>query len=395
MAKTHQQIGIERRLFMFDETSPGSCFFLPDGAHVYNKLIDFLKNEYKKRGFQEIITPNIYKADLWKISGHWDKYRENMFTFEAKDDENHVYGLKAMNCPGHCLVFKSFRPSYKDLPLRFADFGVLHRNELSGTLTGLTRVRRFQQDDAHIFCRRDQIRDELINCLDFLTYVYDTFGFDYKLYLSTRPEKYMGELSLWNEAEAILESVLSDWKKWDGAKKEGDGAFYGPKIDIEIMDSLGRSHQCATIQLDFQLPSEDHFNLLYQTEDNEYRERPIIIHRAIYGSLERFIAILLEHTQGNLPFWLSPKQVSIVIINNKQMDYARLIQEKLRAENYIVDIDESDLRFNKKIRNNVVTHNYVIIIGDKEVNERNISYRHKDNQVNNIPLEEFIDFLKK
>ncbi|KIH62297.1 putative threonine--tRNA ligase [Ancylostoma duodenale] len=276
---------------------------------------------------QEVITPNMYNCKLWQTSGHWQHYCDNMFKYSFRlmlcrllvlaifsrfDLDSEQFGLKPMNCPGHCLMYSHEPRTYNELPIRFADFGVLHRNEMSGSLTGLTRVRRFQQDDAHIFCRKDQIGEEIRGCLDFLSYCYEeVFGFTFKLNLATRPEHFLGEVSAWDEAEAALKAALSDsGKSWE--LKEGDGAFYGPKIDITIKDSLGRNHQCATIQLDFQLPQR--FDLSYfefvSFEKGE-KQRPVIIHRAILGSVERMIAILAENCGGKWPFWLSPRQVKL------------------------------------------------------------------------------------
>ncbi|KAK3790525.1 hypothetical protein RRG08_060574 [Elysia crispata] len=255
--RDHRKIGREQELFFFHELSPGSCFFLPKGAHIYNTLVEYIKSEYWKRGFSEVVSPNIYNSKLWEISGHWQHYAENMFSFDCEKEK---YALKPMNCPGHCLMFDHRVRSWRELPLRLADFGVLHRNEVSGALSGLTRVRRFQQDDAHIFCRKDQIENEIKACLDFLQTVYGTFAFTFSLKLSTRPDKYLGEKAVWDEAEKQLESSLNaSGLKWE--LNPGDGAFYGPKIDITINDALRRSHQCATIQLDFQLPQR--FNLNY------------------------------------------------------------------------------------------------------------------------------------
>ncbi|KAE8617578.1 hypothetical protein XENTR_v10009123 [Xenopus tropicalis] len=255
--RDHRKIGRDQELFFFHDLSPGSCFFLPRGAHIYNTLTDFIKGEYQIRNFTEVASPNIYNSKLWEMSGHWQHYSENMFSFEV---EKETFALKPMNCPGHCLMFGHRPRSWRELPLRFADFGVLHRNELSGTLSGLTRVRRFQQDDAHIFCTMDQIQEEMNGCLQFLQSVYKVFGFTFQLHLSTRPENYLGEIEIWNEAEKQLESSLNQFgEPWK--LNPGDGAFYGPKIDIKIKDAIGRYHQCATIQLDFQLPIR--FNLTY------------------------------------------------------------------------------------------------------------------------------------
>ena len=259
--RDHRNIGKQQNLFMFHNLSPGSCFWYKDGAYVYNKLIEFIRKQYVFRGYTEVISPNIFNLKLWKTSGHYKNYKENLFLMKV---ENQGFGLKPMNCPGHCLMFDNVSRSYKELPIRMADFGVLHRNEISGALSGLTRVRRFQQDDAHIFCRYDQIMDEVMNFLDFMDYCYKVFGFEYELYLSTRPEKMLGSSELWDMAEAALTEALNKFgKPWK--INPGDGAFYGPKIDIKLFDALGRSHQCGTVQLDFQLPIR--FNLMYRTEE--------------------------------------------------------------------------------------------------------------------------------
>eukprot|EP00835_Amoeboradix_gromovi_P000351 NODE_12_length_45166_cov_0.552511.p6 type:complete len:565 gc:universal NODE_12_length_45166_cov_0.552511:27322-25628(-) len=288
--RDHRKLGKEMELVMFHEYSPGSAFFLPHGTRVYNKLVDYMKEQYRKRGFHEVITPNMYNTRLWETSGHWMNYQENMFSFDVEKEK---FALKPMNCPGHCLMFKNRDRSYRELPLRLADFGVLHRNEFSGALSGLTRVRRFCQDDAHIFCTINQIKQEMLGCLDFLKEVYGVFGFKFDLRLSTRPEKYLGEVETWNEAEKLLQSALDEFgNPW--TINEGDGAFYGPKIDITVKDALNRSHQCATIQLDFQLPQR--FGLEYRSETG--LDRPVMIHRAILGSVERMFAVLLEHYAG-------------------------------------------------------------------------------------------------
>ena len=264
--RDHRNIGKKQGLFMFHILSPGSCFWYQPGAHIFNKLIEFMRNQYIVRGYQEVISPNIYNLKLWKTSGHYKNYKENLFLMKV---ENQGFGLKPMNCPGHCLMFDSVARSYKELPIRMADFGVLHRNEISGALTGLTRVRRFQQDDAHIFCRYDQIMDEVLGFLDFMSYVYEVFGFKYELYLSTRPAKMLGSAKLWDMAEQSLTDALNKFgKPWK--INPGDGAFYGPKIDIKLFDALGRTHQCGTVQLDFQLPIR--FNLMYKTEEQVKKE---------------------------------------------------------------------------------------------------------------------------
>ncbi|XP_071476085.1 threonine--tRNA ligase 1, cytoplasmic-like isoform X1 [Diadema antillarum] len=374
--RDHRKIGREQELFFFHELSPGSCFFQPKGAHIYNTLIDFIRSEYKKRGFQEVVSPNIYNSKLWMTSGHWQHYAENMFQFDV---EKEIFALKPMNCPGHCLIFDNRPRSWRELPLRMADFGVLHRNELSGALSGLTRVRRFQQDDAHIFCPQDQIETEIAGCLDFLKSVYSVFGFTYKLVLSTRPEKFLGEIEVWDNAEKQLARSLDafgeDWKL-----NPADGAFYGPKIDITIHDALRRSHQCATIQLDFQLPIR--FNLKYSATDGT-EKRPVIIHRAILGSVERMIAILTENFGGKWPFWLSPRQCMVIPVGPMFNDYATSVRDKLHAAGFCCEVDtDAGDTMNKKIRNaQLAQFNFILVVGEKEKTNGTANVRTRDNKV--------------
>uniref|UniRef100_A0A9L0T7R9 threonine--tRNA ligase n=1 Tax=Equus caballus TaxID=9796 RepID=A0A9L0T7R9_HORSE len=324
--RDHRKIGKEQELFFFHDLSPGSCFFLPRGAFIYNTLMDFIREEYHQRNFTEVLSPNMYNSKLWEASGHWQHYSENMFTFDIEKD---TFALKPMNCPGHCLMFAHRPRSWREMPIRFADFGVLHRNELSGTLSGLTRVRRFQQDDAHIFCTVEQIEEEIKGCLQFLQSVYSTFGFSFQLNLSTRPENFLGEIGLWDEAEKQLQNSLMEFgKPWK--MNPGDGAFYGPKIDIKIKDAIGRYHQCATIQLDFQLPIR--FNLTYVSKDGDDKKNPVIIHRAILGSVERMIAILSENYGGKWPFWLSPRQVMVIPVGPTCEKYALQWLEKRKRQ---------------------------------------------------------------
>merc|ERR1711894_246134 len=353
----------------------GSCFFQPKGAHIYNKLVDFLKEEYWKRGFQEVISPNMYNHKLWKTSGHWDHYAENMFRF---DIEKEAFGLKPMNCPGHCLMFDQTTRSYRDLPLRMADFGVLHRNELSGALTGLTRVRRFQQDDAHIFCRPDRVKEEMRGAMDFLKHVYDTFGFTYKLKLATRPEKFLGDIEVWNTAEKGLEESLNELGlPW--VLEPGDGAFYGPKIDITLSDALRRNHQCATIQLDFQLPLR--FTLSY-VDDKGEKQNPVMIHRAILGSVERMIAVLTENFGGKWPFWLSPRQTMVVPVGPTLNQYAVKVKDRLRSSGFCADVDVDDGNtMNKKVRNaQIAQYNFIFVVGEKEKENLTVNVRTRDNK---------------
>ena len=368
---TAVDLGKTLDLFFQDDLSPGSIFWKPKGAELYNNLIRLIRMLYNKYGYQEVITPNIADKALWQISGHWDKYRENMFVLrqdryvepgevisESDNDDNDeeikdgkaeddgegegegestkkLFSLKAMNCPLHCEIFSKMRIYSRDLPLRMAEFGVLHRNELSGALHGLTRVRRFQQDDAHIFCRLDQIEDEVYNNLKMIEQVYSIFGLNFVCELSTRPDKYVGTVEVWDDAEARLQDAIARYTGKSKSKikvKEGDGAFYGPKIDISLLDSAKRKVQCGTIQLDFNLPSEERFNLKYIDEAEEGKtERPVIVHRAVLGSLERFIGIILEHTQGKLPLGVTPYPISIVTVLPEQRQAAETLANHIHT----------------------------------------------------------------
>ncbi|GAB6019013.1 Threonine--tRNA ligase 1, cytoplasmic [Chamberlinius hualienensis] len=374
--RDHRKLGREQELFFFNELSPGSCFFQPRGAYIYNTLIEFIRGEYRKRGFQEVLTPNVYNSKLWEVSGHWQHYNENMFVFEV---EKEMYGLKPMNCPGHCLVFDHRLRSWRELPLRLADFGVLHRNELSGALTGLTRVRRFQQDDAHIFCTVDQIEEEIKGCLQFLTDVYSVFGFTLSLKLSTRPEGFLGEVEVWDKAEEQLANSLNAFGlKW--TLNPGDGAFYGPKIDITVTDALKRQHQCATIQLDFQLPLR--FKLSYISESGE-KKPPVMIHRAILGSVERMIAVLTENYGGKWPFWLSPRQAVVIPVASPFDEYANQVRQRIHEAGFMVDVElDSGTTLNKKIRNaQLAQYNFVLVVGEKEKTAGTVNVRTRDNIV--------------
>ncbi|KAF9308321.1 threonyl-tRNA synthetase [Podila horticola] len=373
--RDHRKIGREQELFFFHELSPGSCFFLPHGARIYNTLMDFIKQEYRKRGYTEVMSPNMFNVKLWQTSGHWENYKDDMFMFEV---EKETFGLKPMNCPGHCLMFDVRERSYRELPLRFADFGVLHRNEASGALGGLTRVRRFQQDDAHLFCRLDQLGSEMDATLDFLQYVYGIFGFEFSLAISTRPEKYLGKIEDWDIAEGHLKDALNRFgRPW--SINPGDGAFYGPKIDILIRDSLRRNHQCATLQLDFQLP--ERFNLQYRNSGGEESDfsRPIIIHRAMLGSVERMIAILTENCAGRWDFWLSPRQVQVIPVAAALVPYAEKVQRQLHNAGYFADVDVSDATLNKKIRNaEMAQYNFVFVVGAEEEKSGTVNVRSRD-----------------
>lgn len=373
----HRTIGVKQKLFFFDEHSKGSCFFKPRGAHIYNKLVEYLRLELKKRHYEEVLTPNIYSCQLWKQSGHWDHYKDNMIRFHMSEAE---FSLKPMNCPGHCLMYQelgSVRSS--QLPIRWADFGVLHRNELSGSLMGLTRVRRFQQDDAHIFCTPQQVSQEVGGCLEFASHIYKEFGFDdFNLLLSLRPEKFLGDPMAWSRAEDSLREALEATQlPWTERKFEG--AFYGPKIDLIVKDSHKRSHQCATIQLDFQLP--DRFNLTYKDlNDGKTLKRPVMIHRAILGSIERFIAMLAENSQGSWPFWLSPIQVHIIPVSEKFNKYAESVEDRLVEAGLQVDCQtDSGLTLSRKIRNaEMIKYNFILVVGNKEAEEDSVTVRITD-----------------
>ena len=414
--RDHRNVGKAQDLFMHHDLSPGSTFFYKHGASIYNRLVQFIRDEYVVRNFNEVISPNMYNIKLWKTSGHYRNYKDNLFLLKV---ENQCFGLKPMNCPGQCLMFDSKVRSYKELPIRMADFGVLHRNELSGALSGLTRVRRFQQDDAHIFCAPSQITQEIMNSLDFLDYIYNVFGFHYELFLSTRPEKALGTTKLWDEAEKALEEALNKFgKPWK--LNPGDGAFYGPKIDIKLYDALKRQHQCGTIQLDFQLPIR--FNLQFKTDENvthstvekekdtkkseelskdvynkdEWDDeafvwhehsvkagyaRPVIIHRAILGSVERLIAILTEHTAGKWPFWLSPRQAIVCTVSEKFNAYAEKVQKRLVLEGYKVELDISNQTLNKKVRNGQLEQfNYICVVGEEEEKSGQVDVRSREDK---------------
>jgi threonyl-tRNA synthetase len=358
--RDHRRLGRQLDLFHFSELSPGSAFWHARGMVIWNILEDLRRRANRYRGYVEVRTPQIYDKELWLTSGHWEKFRDNMFTFEA---EGHEYGLKPMNCPGHCVLFGDGMWSYRDLPVRMAEAGVLHRNELSGTLHGLLRVRMFTQDDAHIFCTPEQIEDEVIDCLDFGFSIYDRLGLEMRVELSTRPENRLGSDQEWDRAEAALRQAL-ERRGIEYVVNEGDGAFYGPKIDLHMTDSLGRSWQLGTVQLDFQMPQR--FGLRYQGADNA-EHTPAMIHRALMGSLERFIGILIEHYAGDFPLWLAPLQVRVIPVGESHRPAAgdlarRLIEHGLRA-----DTDERDDTVGKRIRDaELMKVPYTIVYGDRE-----------------------------
>jgi threonyl-tRNA synthetase len=359
--RDHRRLGVQLDLFHFSDVSPGSPFWHPKGMAIWNVLEDLRRSEDLARGYVEVRTPLIYDSELWVTSGHWEKYREHMFVFES---ENKQYGLKPMNCPGHCVVYADGQYSYRELPLRMAEAGVLHRDELSGALHGLLRVRMFSQDDAHIFCTPDQIEDEVLGCLEFGYAIYEKLGLQIKVELSTRPENKLGTDEEWDAAEAALAQALAK-KGIEYVVNEGDGAFYGPKIDLHMLDSLDRSWQIGTVQLDFQMPQR--FGLRYQGADNA-EHTPVMIHRALIGSFERFIGILIEHFAGAFPFWLAPVQVRILPVGLGHHEAAEALAARLSA--YRVEVDGSDETVGKRIRNaEVAKIPFTIVYGDKESDE--------------------------
>ncbi|RNF02349.1 putative threonyl-tRNA synthetase [Trypanosoma conorhini] len=493
--RDHRNIGRQQQLFGFHEVSPGSAFWLPHGARIYNTLVEFQRKQYRHRGFEEVVSPNMFSSKLWMVSGHWDKYADSMFRVVVEKED---HGLKPMNCPGHCIMFAMQQHSYKELPIRYADFGVLHRNELSGALTGLTRVRRFQQDDAHIFCRMDQLQEEIQSALIFLSDVYRTLGFKFFLKHATRPENKLGSEEVWDQAESYLRAALNSFCgipeqlpdpfkegasfTFDGRKQSvkklralmkkraqgngddadadadgwkgpthadaweentGDGAFYGPKIDIVVEDALRRRHQCATVQLDFNLPQR--FGLKYtlptaageggaaagdgegeggaaaakehhvdpqptaaepeavpaaaaaeeplSTYEEAARElcldrrldanqaRPVMIHRAIFGSLERCIAILCEHYGGDWPLWLSPRQVIVVPVSLENAAYAAKVRDAFHADGFYADVDNGTATLDKKIRNaERARYNFILVVGQAETEAQTVNIRTRDNR---------------
>eukprot|EP00210_Caulerpa_lentillifera_P003105 g2967.t1 len=387
--RDHRLIGNNQELFFFHHYSPGSCFFQPSGTKVYNALVELMREKYWEYEYEEVITPNIFNFDLWKKSGHADHYKENMFSFDVEKQE---FGLKPMNCPGHCLIFGHRKRSYRELPLRLAEFGVLHRNEFSGALQGLTRVRKFVQDDSHIYCRPDQVQTEVHHFLKFMDEIYGILGLDYTLALSTRPAGFMGEISQWDQAESALkESLETLGSPWE--LNPEDGAFYGPKIDITVFDALRRKHQCATVQLDFQLPIK--FDLEYQTETG--MERPVIVHRAILGSIERMYAILTEHFAGKWPLWLSPRQVMIVPVSEATMDYAVDIKKQIRKGKILVEVDTSSATMQKKVRAaQLAQFNYILVVGEQEKEAKTVNVRTRDNAVHGMhSIEAFMEIITK
>lgn len=386
----HRKLGRELDLFSLHEEGPGFPFFHPKGMVLWNILIDFWRKEHQKRGYQEIKTPIILNEELWQRSGHWEHYKDNMY-FTKIDDM--AYAVKPMNCPGGILMYKSNSHSYRDLPIRLGELGIVHRHEKSGVLHGLMRVRCFTQDDAHIFMMPSQIEEEIIGVIDLVDYFYKIFGFEYHVELSTRPENSMGSDELWEQATNALQKALE--KKGMPYKiNEGDGAFYGPKIDFHLKDSLGRTWQCGTIQLDFQMP--ERFDLSYIGPDGE-KHRPVMIHRVIYGSIERFIGILIEHYGGAFPMWLAPVQARILPISEKHLEYARKVKQQLEEAGIRVELDERNEKIGYKIREAQMQKTpYMLIVGDKEAEENTVSVRVREKgDTGQQSIESFIEEVKE
>jgi threonyl-tRNA synthetase len=373
--RDHKKLGEKLDLFSFHEEGPGFPFFHPKGMAVYNKLVEFWKEIHDKHGYQEIKTPIILNKELWLKSGHWDNYKENMYFTDIDKKE---YAVKPMNCPGGILVYKHKLHSYKEFPLKLAELGLVHRHELSGVLNGLFRVRNFTQDDAHIYCTEKQLEDEIIKVIKLAKEIYSAFGLEYELELSTRPEKSIGTDEMWETAEKSLSKALAGLKL-DYKLNPGDGAFYGPKIDFHIRDSLGRMWQCGTIQVDFSMPEK--FNLEYDGHDG-MKHRPVMVHRAILGSLERFLGILIEHYAGRFPLWLSPLQVKILTVNDNCIKFAEEIANKLKENNIKVELDTRQESISKKVRDAQNQQaNYMVTIGEKEVETGKLAVRTREGKV--------------
>ena len=390
--RDHKKLGKELDLFMMSEYGPGFPFFLNNGMILRNELENFWYKEHTKEGYEFIKTPIMLNKELWELSGHWYNYRENMYTSEIDD---RVFAIKPMNCPGGMLVYKNSLHSYKDLPLRIGELGQVHRHEASGALNGLFRVRTFTQDDAHIFMREDQIEDEVVRLINFIDRMYKIFGLTYNIELSTRPEeKYIGDIEIWNKSEKALEEACHK-AGHDCKINPGDGAFYGPKLDFHIKDSLGRVWQCGTIQLDMNLP--ERFDLSYIDKDGS-KKRPVMLHRVIYGSIERFIGILIEHYAGAFPLWLSPVQVNIIPVNNEyHSEYSNKIYNLLRENNIRANIDLKDEKLSYKMRESQTKKiPYTLVIGDNEKDNNLISYRcFKSKETITLTCDEFINKLKE
>lgn len=392
--RDHRKLGKELGLFLFHQVSPGAPFFTGKGSIVYNELVNYVREVYKVTGYQEVITPQVFNVDLFKTSGHYDNYRDNMYFTNVEDEGHSVSGLKPMNCPGHCVMYAAERHSYRELPIRMADFGRLHRYERSGVMHGLTRVRSFCQDDAHIFCTPDQMQKEIHDFMAMTGQIYQTLGMpNFKVLVATRPEKRMGSEEVWDKAEA----ALTDGLKALSIPYElspGEGAFYGPKMEIHFVDAIGRSWQMGTIQIDFNLPKN--FGLEYIGEDNSAHQ-PVMLHRAVLGSLERFIGIYIEHCAGHFPTWLAPEQVVILNVTDRQTDYCRGLLSLLQAKGVRARYDDRNEKLGFKIREAQLAKTpYMLIVGDSEMEKEVVSIRLRSGEmVNNVSKDDFVDKLMK
>jgi threonyl-tRNA synthetase len=388
--RDHKIIGPKLDLFSIQEEAPGMPFIHPKGMLVWNKLIEFWRDLHKKAGYIEIKTPQLMSQDLWETSGHWFHYRENMYAFSI--EERH-FAIKPMNCPGCMLYYKSQKHSYRELPLRVAELGHVHRHEASGALSGLFRVRSFHQDDAHLFMKPTEIKQEILKVLALTEEIYSAFGLPYRLELSTRPEKSIGTDQDWEVATAGLKDALDEWGQ-PYRINEGDGAFYGPKIDIHIKDALGRSWQCGTVQLDMALPEK--FQLEYMDSDGVHK-RPVMIHRALFGSIERFFGILIEHFVGKFPLWISPLQVRIITVADRHAEYAHELAKEIQKAGFLCDVDDASESVNKKIRTaQMMQINYMLTVGDKEIENKTATLRTRDNVVHGeMNIHEFIKTFEK
>ena len=388
--RDHRRLGRELDLFSFHPIAPASPFLHPKGAIVYNELISYIRRLYLRFGYQEVITPQIFDVNLWHRSGHYDHFKENMFFTNIEERE---FGVKPMNCPGHTFIYASKKRSYRDLPLRLADFGRLHRYEKSGVTAGLTRVRTFSQDDAHIFCTPDQIEAEITDLLKMIHEIYETFKFDkIQVKLSTRPQHFLGSVETWERAENSLAQSLKQGGI-DFQVNEGDGAFYGPKIDFVVLDAMRRGWQTGTIQLDFSMP--ERFDLTYVAPSGR-EARPVMIHRAILGSIERFMAILIEHTAGAFPLWLAPVQLKIMNVTDQQKDYAQKVYQDIKTAGWRVELDDRNEKLGYKIREaQVAKIPYAVVIGDREVHDQTISPRRRGGEnLKPMSVKDFLETLK-
>ena len=388
--RDHRKIGKEMDLFAFHEEGPGFPFFHPNGMILMNELLDWWRSVLEERGYGEIKTPLIMNEELWHRSGHWDHYKENMY-FTKIDEED--YAIKPMNCPGSVLTYASNQHSYRDLPIRLAEFGQVHRHELSGTLHGLFRVRTFTQDDAHVYCLPSQIKDEVYKMIDLADLLYSTFGFKYSLELSTRPDDFMGDIKDWDFAEEQLKAALEE-RGMDYELNPGDGAFYGPKIDFHLEDAAKRTWQCGTIQLDFQLPQN--FDLTYVDEHGE-KQRPVMLHRALLGSVERFIGVLTEHFAGRFPLWINPEQVVIIPVSDKFLDTAEGLEKQIKDAGFRVSVDKKSEGVGYKIRQaQLMRANYMLVVGEKEEESKLLTVRNRDGEETpEIAVETFIEKLSE